>query len=841
MKMMQAGILAALLCAPLLQAQAAPPKPGDLIPRAGTLSYAVSDRPEALYHVLGRDDEGQWRLRSFFYGMMRKEFEGREDSDEAQGARSILDYVFNSYESVQRAELGLLDVTMDGPKYVLLLHAREGTKIDPAPEFLADFVAGRSEFQGHEYLHYRVPGSEEEGSPNMFGMDRYYVASMAGGLIVSNFESSMRDVLERAGSGDYSESLSGRPEFKEWMENRTPHDLSLFVIAREVQNAIERVLPAEQAETYREVDGWLNLREYRYLVMDFDYDAASRGFTLAGSFKTRRQTPLLEKLAIEPAEFKLRRYLPADAVMTGGAQLGDAQTTFNNLKELAYDVERWAAEIMGPMGGGPREAWPEEFPEPMPPPPPEDGSEPRSVNPLDLLKALSQMGEDGEEEAEDAPPGEVEQALAQLDEALGEYGTSLEEILGVIGSEIVFHVTPDFERAKANMSGPPGISDPVESASMGVVIGLKDVEKAREIIAKARELDSEGAFRGFEAVEHGAYKLNVSTEHEFGWAITDGALLICGISGLDSEDSSEAVMAGLAAMLDASRTTGGGDAFLARGSKYFHMNLGALAVMEAQLAAIFSERLDRWAQPAFSSSPTAAMNELQFSMRSIEHKDGVEVALRLTGMPDLWRFIDGDLGMFGGGGAGHSAYNYGETNLRTLGMQLQNRAHNDASLDLEAMLESGAIRAGVLQLATDARWQGDVGTLGWVTLDQVTRDENGELPMWVDAEAAAMIEANEKEGFRSIKLAEGDIASWIKEGKEGFIVAMQEKPDTMGGHMLLYANGDTGWLHAKVLAEALKLNADGKPVPAAGYGGISFPEDWDEEDMPGDAMPPDEE
>ena len=96
----------------------------------------------------------------------------------------------------------------------------------------------------------------------------------------------------------------------------------------------------------------------------------------------------------------------------------------------------------------------------------------------------------------------------------------------------------------------------------------------------------------------------------------------------------------------------------------------------------------------------------------------------------------------------------------------------------------------------------------------------------MNKQAAETIEKNEKEGFRSFKLAEGKLAEHLNNYATGMIVLYQEKPDTLGGHMLLYADGQVGWLHAEALKQALDLNKEGKPVPAedAWRGGGEKPE-----------------
>ena len=830
-------------CASALAAQNAP-GPGDLIPRTGTIAYMVSDHPDTLYRLFGRDDKGGWKLRSFAESSMLKAHKDDADSEEAQRDRQIFDYVFGSYESVERVEIGLLDVTLDGPKYLLLLKTKQGQSINPQPEFLKEFLAESPEYKGTKYFLYRVPkkgggdeqppkGDEPPDSPDykdeeprnalgdkMFGFDRYYVASTPTGLLISNFETSIREAIDRLFSHDYSESLSGREEFAEWSKGRKPHDLSMFVIGREIQNAIERVLPSkEQAgvdaeEIYNEVDGWFQFREYKYVVFDMDYEDAARGITVAASFKTRRQTRLLEKLSIAPAEFKLLKYVPEGAILTAGIQLGDAKTTFNNFKDLAYDVEKWAKEIENGMRG-----------KSMPPDdgsmPPEEGNdgEMKSLKPGELLKALQDMGggtegEDGEDgEETEAAESQVDKALAELEKMLGEYGTSTDEILSILGSEAIVFARPDVARARAG--GRTGMGALMDASDLCIAINIKDVAKAKALLAKVREKDPEGAFRDFTEVGYQGVNFNVSPSHPYGYAFTDDALLIAICNGLVDEDATQPLITALKAMTDAAtHTVTGGNSFVKNGSKFIEFDFGAVSRMNAVLSEDLAKRLDRYAEPPLEKDPMSAMTDMTLAIRLKEAKDGVELAIRVAGLPDFGQFLDGELSPFGGGSAKRNAYNYSEDNLRTLGDALRRRVDAEKSLSLEDMLEAKDIRKGVLQTPFDARWKGGIDALGWTTLDQVVRDSEGNLPEWVDKDAAALIEQNENAGFVSVVLAEGDIAGWMTDWKTGFIVAYQQNADTLGGHVVLYADGTTGWLSGEVLKDALELNAKGEPVPA---------------------------
>ncbi|MCC6464873.1 MAG: hypothetical protein IT463_05980 [Planctomycetes bacterium] len=842
MKRLLSPLLGVLLLAPALSAQAAP-KEGDLVPRDGTIMYMVSDRPDALYRLFGTDAKGNWRLRALAQKSLDAEAAKGMPEEEAREGQAVLDFIFNSYESLAQVEIALVDATLDGPKYLAHLKAKPGKPLSGQPEFLKSWLNKKYEYRDVGYLLYRLdnapakPG-EGEGAPEeaerqkqYFGMNRYYVAEVGGNLLIANFESTIRESIDRWLDKDYSESLSARAEFSEWKGKREPHDLSVFVIGKEIQNLIERVMPSKDQvgvdtqKIYSEVDSWLNFREYRYIVCNLDYDTATRGFTMSAELRTRRQTKLLEKLAIAPGKFNLLKYVPKGTVVVAGAQLGEPKDTYNNLLELARDAEQVARAAMPRRkdgGSKPPEPGSTDPKKPVEPPK-KPGSEedwlPKSMGPVGIaedLAALLKAQAEGEDDAEaEEEPSEVDGAIEQAEEMLKGYGTSLDEVLSVLGTEVVFFVS--VEENAAVQAYRRNVGDIMDAGTIGLLVALKDPKKAETIIAAAREKDPEGIFGGLEQVGYEGTMMQVSSKQPYGYAVTGDALLIAACMDRSAEDCSGPVIACLKAMLDSAKrtTTGKGD-FIAEGSKFVHFDMGLLARLEKTATDAQAKRLDRYARPPVGQSLTADLTDLTFTLRTREAKDGVEVALRVAGLPDLGAYLDSESGkaIFEGGGSDQNSLSYSEENLRTLGRSLRDRA-NKGVINIEEMLKAGDIRAGLLQSPFDAQWKGDRGKLGWITLDQVQRDEKGELPKWVDKAAAEQVESNEKAAFRSFRLADGNVTQWMKDYATGFIVVYQEKADSLGGHLVLYADGQVGWISGEVFAEALKLNAEGKPVPAA--------------------------
>ncbi|MCF6228803.1 MAG: hypothetical protein L3J82_09115, partial [Planctomycetes bacterium] len=435
----------------------------------------------------------------------------------------------------------------------------------------------------------------------------------------------------------------------------------------------------------------------------------------------------------------------------------------------------------------------------------------------DIIKGQD-MGESEEaipeEQAEEQ--SEVERALEKFDEMLSEYGTSRDGILNTLGSEVIVFLTTNSDRAMASSSD--GFGSVMSTGTLGIIIGIKDVAALKTILASAREKDAEGVFKGFAEVGYQGFMFNVSEERPYGYCITKDALLVCVPMGVEEENAAPAVIAGLQAMAEAStKTSSASDSFVSNCSKFLEVDLGTIFKLGAEIEKASTEALDRNARPESGDNPLTEVTDLMLSFRLKEYKDGAEVAFQVSGLPDFGKLLDMTVG--GGDGddsyAQQNAFDYGESNLNTVMDALTEYVNaGGTELDLDQLIKDGKLRAGALQSPFDKQWTGDIAKLQWTTLSQVRRDKDGNLDEWVDEEAALMIEANEKAGWRSFKLNEGDLLGWMKDYKAGFIVAYQEKPDSMDGHLVLYADGMTGWLHKGVFAKALELNKKGEPVPA---------------------------
>lgn len=777
-------LVAAPLCAGL-------PKNGDLLPRNDIIFYATSDRPDAAYRLFGKNEKGEWRLRAWPYQMLEKEAarEGADPQAEKQ-KRAMVDFFFEALDNTATLELGLLDVTLGGGKFVLVLRAKDGKAYNARPEFLKEMIKEEIKVRDIPVVVYEVKNEgKREGArePGMEvpGFDRFYVAAIEGGLVVTNFESSMQDVAERFVTRDYSESLSSRPEFSSWRDTRKPHDLSFFIVGREIQKAVERVLPDEKmaggrdvSGAYNEADRWLQLREYQSIVVDFDYDEARAGFGIDAKLTTKRKTRLLEQLAIAPAEFKLLKYLPQDAMFSAGVQLGDAATTWERFVEFARDGEKIAHRAMDRKE--------------IPLPPKDEREKDESGN-----------APDGER------PSKVEETLKEIDQQLAKFGTSLKEVLAALGSEALAHVTADTQRALKN--GARGFGDLLEYSHIGAIVGIKDAKAAKAILDKVRN-GGDANKDTFTTSSHGGFELNVNARQGWAYVLTADAVLLT-FTRPQMEDGAAHLETGLKRMIDASKSSVTGDVkFVSPSSKFVNVNIGAAVGAYDAMSKALAERLDRYAEPQMDDW-SGWFKATTISMRTVEDTMSVEVGLRLWGLPN---FIDMFETFVGSGkkGSPRDAWRYTQGNLREIGGKLMTHAvRNPGQPTMESMLKLDGLRAAHFQTPFDARWKGGYEHLAWFGLSEARRDEKGNLPEWVNKDAVALVEANEKEGFNSYKLAEGDLRSWIQGSKAGFIVLYQTNAETCGGHMVLYADGEVGWLSAKVLDKALALNAKGEAVP----------------------------
>ena len=798
--------LATLMLASPLVAQSA--KHGDLLPRNDIIFYATSDKPDAAYRLFGKNDKGEWRLRAWPYQMIEKDAakEGA-DPEKTKQQRAMADYLFSSLDSTGVVEVGFLDVTLGGGKFVLVLRAKAGASYNEKPEFLRELFKEEIKIRETNVQVYEIPKDKPEEPKDgkeaprpaftVPGFDRFYVAKIEGGLVITNFESSMQDVIERYTTKDYSESLSSREEFAKWRETRTPHDLSFFIVGKEIQKAVERMMPDDKQTGGRDIEGayndadrWLQLREYQSIVVDFDYDDTRKGFGIDAKVTTRRKTRLLEQLAIAPAEFKLLKYLPADSMMSIGLQIGDPAKTWEKWLEFARDGEQIANRAM-------KKGTPAKSPDDKP------DTRDKSVGPLDMLKALQEAGTD------DDKPSEVERTVRGIDEQLAKFGTSIQEILGALGTEVIGHVTGN--TARVLNSGGGDFDDMFGSAHIGIIVGIKDAKTAQTVLLKVRS-GGDASKDTFTTSTYAGQEFNVNVNQGWAYALTADAVLIS-FTRPGAADNATHLESGLKRMIDASKSTANPDVkFMSPSSKFVRVDIGRIVKAFNEMKVAQSQRLDRYSMPVTENGFEKSFEESTFALRSVEDVMSVEVGMRIYGLPDFIGMFDGLMSR--SSASPRDAIRYSQDNLREIGRALGSHALSTReAITLEGLLKLKGLRAGHFQTPFDVRWQGGYRDLGWTTLRQIEPGPDGSIPDWVDKKAVDLILANEKEAFVSYSLAPGDLRGWINESKVGFIVVYQTEATTCGGHLVLYANGESGWLHASVFKEALALNAKGEMVP----------------------------
>ncbi|MCC6572785.1 MAG: hypothetical protein IT462_03250 [Planctomycetes bacterium] len=756
-------------------------KAGDLMPRNGIIAYFASDKPDVFYRLFGKDEKGEYRLKSM---MNAKSAMGPSNPEAEKAAKEQQDLLFGMYDKMAGFEMGFLDVTMGGAKFVLHMRAREGQTFDFSAPLFQKMLKEEKTIAGFKVKVYQMPGGEKSKTA---GLDQSYVVAVSDGIVVSNFETTITDTLTRLAAKDFSESLSSRPEFAAWRDERKPHDLSLFIVGRELQAAVERMLPSkDQAKrdlpgAYSALDGWLQLREYKSITIDFDFDEKNGGIELNLQLNTQRRTKLLEKLAIEPADFKLLGLLPANVTMIGGLQLGDAPTTFDNLLAFARDAET-AARLAKKTA--------------VPPPDDKDDKKPDDPKP------------------EEPKPGKptLDEMMAKFDKDLGAMGSSVKEVVGLLGTElIVFSVSDPKRVAERKLSRPDEV---LRAGRMGVIVGLKDTKAAQALIDKAKEKDGAGMGK-LDQVEHGGTTIYLGTLRSFGYAFTDNALLVV-FSPSKSDDKDADVLTDLKSMLDGRTKAREIDPTITRCSKFLTVRVGDIAGMMKTVATAAAEGCLRDAKPLMGNEWFEYFGKTTMTLRLNETKDSIAIGVKVVGLPPLGSALDGMMSFGKGTGAERAAaWGYAQSNARELARGLRSFLNKDegSTLSFDAALKMETIRKAHLQSPFDKNWKGSTAKLRYFSINNLRRDKDGKLPPWVDADAVAVVEENEKAGFVSFTLAEG-ATDTFKGYMAGFIAAYQSSPDTFGGRIVIYGDDEIGWLSEKAFQQALELNKTAVAVPA---------------------------
>jgi hypothetical protein len=341
-------------------------------------------------------------------------------------------------------------------------------------------------------------------------------------------------------------------------------------------------------------------------------------------------------------------------------------------------------------------------------------------------------------------------------------------------------------------------------------VGIKDAKSAKAILEKVRN-GGDPNKDTFTTSSVAGFDLNVNARQGWAYALTDDAVLIT-FTRPGIADGATHLEAGLKRMLDASKATFTGDLkFISPSSKFINVNVGAAIDAYATLTKGLAERLDRYAEPQMDDT-AQWFKTTTVAMRTVEDSMSVEVGLRIWGLPN---FIDAFGGLVGNKqGSPRDAWRYSQGNLREVGSALSGWVvRNEGPLTLEGLMKADGLRAAHFQTPFDARWKGGNAGLAWFSLNSMRPGPDGAMPEWVDKDAAALVMANEKEGFNSYTLAEGNVRNWVQESKTGFVVLYESSADSFGGHLVLYADGQVGWLSGKVLKDALALNAKGEAVP----------------------------
>ena len=171
---------------------------------------------------------------------------------------------------------------------------------------------------------------------------------------------------------------------------------------------------------------------------------------------------------------------------------------------------------------------------------------------------------------------------------------------------------------------------------------------------------------------------------------------------------------------------------------------------------------------------------------------------------------------------------YAESQVEALAQAIRTHANSSGKspTSFDQLLESKAIRLAHIQSPFDPRFEGSA-KLSWFSSYRLEDDSMKEDP------EVLVVLAAEKKGFQSYTLVK-TLPETLPEGWN--IVAFETDANTAGGRMVAYANGRSGWLHAEVWPDALKLIAANEPIPAVRKGD-NFDTPPDEESFGKDPLP----
>lgn len=786
-----------LMSAPLAAQSTELPDVGVGAPRT-SLIYIIA-RPKMLMALAGHDGkEYVWEkeLQKQLGGDMPEDMpeEARRGSP-SQLVKAAMESVLPLLENSTRIDIALTDVSTGGPLMYLDITLAQDAKVELTP----DWVKQLAEQSEGEFTHSPVTIAGLKGvryNAGRRGQMTIIAFEHKGHLYLCSADSVAQELADGLMNGSKEgESLQELERFRSWYFNRKGSGFEMWINAHEFRRWLQRIdggLPEEIMAAYDEVDKLIELRTWQQFVIGLDYDTRYGVISHDVSIETRRPLPLFEKAQLKAASFgPIGKYVPESAVGVTGVQLGDVNGMIGRLRA---DLDRVLEKFIEMDGGRERSA------EAVPAVPDDDG---RFRTPQGM---------------EEEKQGPFSQMLAELDSQLAEVGLSRTELLGAMtGGALAGVVKP----ANADEGYRFGQDTP-----MLFVLGLKDREvmiKALEnVMASAKEQGSDRLV----AIDTENGRLFYETAHcTSALLVTEDALLIAQLNSWPEDENDKTCINLIDSMVNAAKTDKQmqgvvGDLLKGTSTFFFGADLYSIIKGAEDIDRSESARLDRYSRPNFAK-PAASFLDPGMALTGVvtitERRIDFNVKLHKTWVPKL---ID----MAIASSKRHDPrMEYAQQQLGTLYAHMQNSyvmGNQPLPSTFAAMLAEGTIHKTMLQSPFDPQFENSA-SLQWFPGAGAMEPEMDDIP------DARIVRAAAEKGFVSYTLVDKPD---LKAHGKWLIAAYETDANTAGGRLVLYSNGNVGWLHASVWEQALKLAAAGKEIPSR-YS-------WESEPSEAEDMPP---
>ncbi len=721
-------------------------------------------------------------------------------------AGKITEFFVQTLEPASRLDLALIDVSTSGPRVYLDITLKPGQSVDLKPSWLQEELGIKpedGEINGIPLVRYTI----DRDLPEL------YAFSHQNHLYICFFESVVQDLCRGLSRGlEEGESLAEQSRFREWYATRSNADIELWVNAYELRRWVERVLPSDSSESYEQADGAIDLRNWKQFVLSINH--RSENFDIELKLESRKDIPLLKELALPQGNFaRFDTLLPAETILVAAGNIGEPAPLWQRVQD---DLDS-LSQLLLPIFEGPGrnydkydedEKWDEIEPEA-----PEKWEDEKQAGPGDE-KWEDEKWEDEKWEEEEWQENEreapsLEEMVEFANEVLEPLGLDFESSLELFEGSGVFGMT-----SKLSDSEPQEESRMAEKFPLPF-FALLPIHKVEKITEALEQLLEEGGEEFNLKKEDTYHYYTFEAEGFYGIVYPHQDLLLLALS-TSPEESLE-----LFQIIERKRNAAGISAspfspLLQESSQMtFGIKLGQLLqdykTLDQQKLKKFSAYIDPhdcaktpFSLPKESASSTSTLGfSLDTTPKSLRFKLSTTGLSIVEGI-NSWLALES--------GPADRLY-YASSQLENLYEKInyEFRYEEDrfpASFD--ELLEAEVIRLAYLQSPFDARFvQGAIPY--WFTGDGLD-DE-----WYQEEEGIAEVLASEAKGFRSYAMVPANIWEQASElsydENDRVIVIYEEKANTFGGHMVLYASGRFGWLHKSNWEQAKALIAQGKPLP----------------------------